>query len=682
MDFPGDEELRRFFHCSKTEMSCMGNPQTFIRQLRDYDLIPEKFYKKVDRTKSKEALKKALYDILDWLERERPRSIKMFWRCVFKETIINQYPTLQQLSKSLKDGSFYLDTQLFNSKPQAETDVRKRKEPSEDENIEWRQEIPVSKKKCKNNMCGEKEQPSQSSLSPNKSLFNNKGQVETDVGERKAPSEDDIVQRREEIPVPKKKKQKNNNVCGEKEQPSQSSLSSKKSQFNTKGQEETDVGKRKKTSEDENVASRQEIPVPKTKNTQKNNNKCKEEKEPSQSSSTPKKTKIRFSSPVKGAKNEIWMWPIYKSNLPVTCGNLKGTLNRDGLRKGEPCIFFNKQWVTPPEFEKLGGKGCNKNWKISTRCMNTPIAKLLKAGHLKSANFKQKNAKKLLFSTDNGTISDSNHEFESKEASEVQPKEMPTSSHTTNTDAWVLNVTCGALAGKLYKKRFASGICGKSIRTNTCWMTPADFVKEAFNDNDASWKKDILWEGQPLGVVIHEEQKNDDECYVCKCDGDLVVCDQCPRSFHPKCHLPHIDNSILSDNRTWMCTFCIFTTTQGWRYSDQLESDIVLSKQISKHMLGCQYLLLYLFSADDEQLFATNPCVHLNDYTAVVETPMWLRKIAEKIQKNDYCYVAEFVYDVQLIFSNCDLYNKDNPYFLTEGSRLKRLFDEEFKKAF
>lgn len=59
---------------------------------------------KVSRMKSKDNMKKGLYGILDWLEKERSQHIQVFWRCVFKETIMNQYPTLRLLRKSLMDG--------------------------------------------------------------------------------------------------------------------------------------------------------------------------------------------------------------------------------------------------------------------------------------------------------------------------------------------------------------------------------------------------------------------------------------------------------------------------------------------------------------------------------------------------------------------------------------------------
>lgn len=54
--------------------------------------------------KSKDRLRKALYDVLDWLERERSQHIKLFWSSVFRETIMNHYPVLRMLRNSLMDG--------------------------------------------------------------------------------------------------------------------------------------------------------------------------------------------------------------------------------------------------------------------------------------------------------------------------------------------------------------------------------------------------------------------------------------------------------------------------------------------------------------------------------------------------------------------------------------------------
>uniref|UniRef100_A0A669DEE8 SP110 nuclear antigen, tandem duplicate 1 n=1 Tax=Oreochromis niloticus TaxID=8128 RepID=A0A669DEE8_ORENI len=208
----------------------------------------------------------------------------------------------------------------------------------------------------------------------------------------------------------------------------------------------------------------------------------------------------------KGEKGEIWTWPLYKSQLPVTCGQVTGTLQRDKLAKGQikKCILANKQWFAPGEFERFAGKQSCKNWKLSIRCGGTPLGKLIKV-------------------------------FKLRELSPQTVFPPP-------------------------------GTLGKSIRTETSWMTPVDFCKESGLTN-FNWKKDIIWDGKPLSalmeVCLHcrffvisclscqENEKNDDECCICKNeeeDQELVVCEDCPRSFHQKCHLPHVDDIILKDN--------------------------------------------------------------------------------------------------------------------------------------
>ncbi|XP_075941294.1 autoimmune regulator-like isoform X1 [Anarhichas minor] len=613
MDWLKNEELLRFFHCKKTEMSCMENPHTFLSQLRDHDLVPEDRYKTVSRMKSKDNIKKGLYDILDWLERERSQSVREFWSCVFKETILNQYPALRLLRNSLMDGSFHFDKQLPERAETEESDEGKRKELSEGEEGEEKQENSVKKKR----------------------------------------------------------KLRSRSVCVDEEEPA--------------------------------GPSAQLTPRKRSK-------------------------KICFSSPLKkGGENNIWSWPMYKFQLPVTCGDQEGTLNRGRLAKGEKCIVVGKQWFTPNEFERLAGRKSYKNWKLSIRCMDTTLGQLIKDGHLTAAKYKGgKKAKKSLFPSGHSTtVSDEDEGEEedpdldeedevsssSKESSaavtdeeeEERTEQQPKTSHDSGRK--VFSVTCGAEAGTLHEKRFVSGTRGKSIRTETSWMTPVEFLEVAPRQTNASWRKDIKYEGEPLSVlieanilVIHllmcdcrlckpegeelENEKNDDECCVCKEEEELVMCDDCPRSFHQKCHLPHVEDVILGDNGLWMCTFCIFRTSRGYLYSEELEREATMLCQISQRILQCQYLLLCLCSADEEQTFAANPCLYLNGYSGVIKTPMWLGHIADKLQKNLYQTIGEFVTDVQLIFSNCASYNRDNAELLARGNRLKELFDREFKSVF
>ncbi|CAL8273159.1 unnamed protein product [Lota lota] len=106
LDFLDEDKLQVFFRRNKTEMSCMDKPHTFLNQLRDHKLILEERYKKVIRIKNKNKMKTSVYELLDWIETEQTRNIRLFWTCVFKDIIMTQYPTLMRLRDSLFDGSF------------------------------------------------------------------------------------------------------------------------------------------------------------------------------------------------------------------------------------------------------------------------------------------------------------------------------------------------------------------------------------------------------------------------------------------------------------------------------------------------------------------------------------------------------------------------------------------------
>ncbi|XP_043956680.1 nuclear body protein SP140-like [Gambusia affinis] len=600
LDFLDHNELLSFFHCRKTEMSCMENPQTFLNQLRDHNLIPEDKYKTTIRMRSKDKMRRAVYELLDWLEKENSEHIPLFWKCVFKDVIMSRYPILKLLHNSLMDGSFHFDPKLPERRETKENDER--------------------------------------------------GSSKVSDGEEK-----------ETKTAKKKRKLRSGSSEGDDEQPGSSAKQ-------TPGQKK-------------------------------------------------KAKKIHFSSPRKGEAGEIWTWPLYKTQLPVTCGEVEGTLIRDKLAKGEKCIQVDKQRFTPSEFEKFAGKGSAKNWKLSIRCKDTPLGKLIKDGHLKAAVYKRRirQARKALF-----VASHSNTDEEgSEDEEEAQPLAEEASGEETEEQGEptrvspdhyksMFRVTCGDLTGTLHKSRFASGKCGKSIRTEVSWMSPEEFVNTALNQTDASWRKDILYKGEPLSVLLEakvlmmhsllckckrckpkpedlDDDKNDDICCICKSEGeeDLVECDKCPRSFHQNCHLPHLGDTILEDDNQWFCTFCIFKFNKECWYPDEQRTEVVVSHPISKKkMLECQYLLLYLCSADEEQIFATNPSQYLENYCSVIKTPMWLDKIADKLQRNEYQTVGEFVSDVQLIFTNSATYNRNNPEYLDMGKHLQQLFDREFKKAF
>uniref|UniRef100_A0A8C6M127 SAND domain-containing protein n=1 Tax=Nothobranchius furzeri TaxID=105023 RepID=A0A8C6M127_NOTFU len=197
------------------------------------------------------------------------------------------------------------------------------------------------------------------------------------------------------------------------------------------------------------------------------------------------------------------------------------------------CIWAEKEWFTPTEFEKLTGKGSNKNWKWSIRCQDTPLLTLIKVWW----NFFFFLALWVFVFIFVRRVVDQNLlEAIRKSCSMVS---SPNSFHTWR--------------------------CGKSIRTETRWLTPLEFVYEALGQRDGSWMKDIEYDRKPIGHLIKNKMlyihsdlcicclckpspkdlKNDDECYVCKSNGELVKCDLCPRSFHQKCHVPQVKEQVI-----------------------------------------------------------------------------------------------------------------------------------------
>ncbi|XP_021480180.2 autoimmune regulator [Oncorhynchus mykiss] len=395
LDFLTDEELLRFFRCSRTEMSCMEQPHTFLNQLRDHNLIPEEMYKKLIRMRRKEVREKGVYQVLDWVEAERPNSIKVFWNCVFRDHLLQQYPTLRLLRNRLLDGSFTFYEKLPKKVEKDEEDKKKASAEGEEEDEE----------------------------------------------------------EEEEVKTRKNSKEKERSESAEEEQPSTSTQSNPSQ-------------KRKVQSPTNCFASR------------------------------------------KGEKDDIWTLPIHKTQLPVTCGDKEGILIRNKLAKGEKCIVVQGRWFTPSGFEEFGGKKSSKKWKYSIRCSGTTLGELIQEGHLTSPDFKrrksaqdhhpgssstvrrslQMNRTRALFPSNQslGSITqseeDDDEEDEVAEEAEQEREEGEREEQAYTAEGGsrkggshgavkksVFKVTCGDINGMLHKDRFASGLCGKSIRTELRW---------------------------------------------------------------------------------------------------------------------------------------------------------------------------------------------------------------------
>ncbi|KAI4892700.1 hypothetical protein NFI96_006085 [Prochilodus magdalenae] len=135
-------------------MSCMEEPLIFLRQLRDHNL-------KVIKMKCKERRKDGVYQILDWLERERRNSVHVFWSCVFRDHILRQYPVLRLLRNSLMDGSF----RAYENLPEPVDQIERENTPAKVKEPAATEKKRKTKRKKSADKMEEEEEPGPSRLS-------------------------------------------------------------------------------------------------------------------------------------------------------------------------------------------------------------------------------------------------------------------------------------------------------------------------------------------------------------------------------------------------------------------------------------------------------------------------------------------------------------------------------------
>jgi len=85
---------------------------------------------------------------------------------------------------------------------------------------------------------------------------------------------------------------------------------------------------------------------------------------------------------------------------------------------------------------------------------------------------------------------------------------------------------------------------------------------------------------------------SEDFCAVCRCGGELVCCDECPRVYHIDCHVPSLNEVTMNDK--WKCSLCSeinnSSTTLKRKHEDSNDKLSSTEKQI------CEKLILQMYT--------------------------------------------------------------------------------------
>ncbi|XP_026151338.1 bromodomain adjacent to zinc finger domain protein 2B-like isoform X3 [Mastacembelus armatus] len=245
-------------------------------------------------------------------------------------------------------------------------------------------------------------------------------------------------------------------------------------------------------------------------------------------------------------------------------------------------------------------------------------------------------------------------------------------------------------------------------------------------------QKSIAWERSIMKVHCQLCQKGDNEEL-------LLLCDGCDKGCHTYCHKPKITTVPDGD---WFCSTCVAKESghfpQSWKQQSQTagggkkgsevkrnnkpsvegeeaasgnsvpkkgtkefkkrkgddspassqakhDSPVTCAKKTkmakddANGLAMCRVLLAELEANQDAWPFLT-PVNHkaVPGYRKVIKKPMDFSTIREKLTNNQYLNLEMFLFDVNLVFDNCEKFNEDNSEIGRAGHNMRRFFDKRW----
>nr|CAB3267239.1 ZF(Bbox/RING/PHD)-1 zinc finger protein [Phallusia mammillata] len=180
------------------------------------------------------------------------------------------------------------------------------------------------------------------------------------------------------------------------------------------------------------------------------------------------------------------------------------------------------------------------------------------------------------------------------------------------------------------------------------------------------------------GVIItkpHDEEikcdPNEDWCAVCKNGGKLLCCDSCPKVYHLHCHIPAMDSEPKG---FWQCSMCRDPLTHYNYGFTGIPNGLQGEEQ---HL--CEQMLLHLLCQPESLHFQEPVSASVPKYYKVIKKPIDLKKIRQRLDQSNsahYGNVEALIKDMQLLFTNCYVFNGENSQLGKQARSLQKTFFE------
>ncbi|XP_057315338.1 bromodomain adjacent to zinc finger domain protein 1A-like isoform X2 [Hydractinia symbiolongicarpus] len=268
-----------------------------------------------------------------------------------------------------------------------------------------------------------------------------------------------------------------------------------------------------------------------------------------------------------------------------------------------------------------------------------------------------------------------------------------------------------------------------------------DSEEESENDEDS--EEDSEDESEEESEAESEASTHGEYCTVCNKDGTLILCEDCPRSFHIECCYPPLKKVPRG---VWHCQICTGadadlpyrkraqtheklrekaqkeaekemqqkkkktqqrgkptssdkqskrnqTTPPSERPSKRVKLDSDTESQGSSHssqrssvgfgrqqLKHCTTLINDIFKRSEADVFLDPvDLTEVPDYTDFIDHPMDFGTIKRKLNTAKYHEVTNFLDDIGLVFSNCESYNPPRSQVARDGSKLKTFVNKRIK---